>query len=83
MDPTTSLGLTGQAIIVTGAAGGIGGATVRMPVEHGLEVLAVDHASQRLQEVVATLDRADQVAVHFAYPRCTASHPAHLPTAVA
>ncbi len=82
MDPTASLGLAGRTIIVTGAAGGIGGATVRMAVEQGMQVLAVDVAADRLEAVVASSPRPEAVATHVADLGDTAAIPGVVQAAV-
>jgi 3-oxoacyl-[acyl-carrier protein] reductase len=61
-----SFGLAGRTIIVTGAAGGIGGATVRMAVENGMNVLAVDVAGEKLGSFVAGSPHAEAIAAHVA-----------------
>lgn len=66
MDAAASLGLAGRTIIVTGAAGGIGGATVHMAIEQGMQVLAVDVARGRLDDLAATVGRPEALATHVA-----------------
>ena len=56
-------GLEGRVTIVTGAAGGIGGATARTIAECGGIVWAVDLASDRLTEFVADLPGEGHLAV--------------------
>jgi NAD(P)-dependent dehydrogenase (short-subunit alcohol dehydrogenase family) len=46
----------GDAVIVTGAAGGIGAATVENLVNQGIFVFAVDKNSEALSKVLATID---------------------------
>ncbi len=53
-------GLTGKAAIVTGAAGGIGGATVARLVEEGCRVVAVDLNADAVAQI-ATRFGADKV----------------------
>lgn len=62
----SSFGLLGRTIIVTGAAGGIGGATARMAAENGMNVLAVDVARDRLDAFVAESGHPDKIAAHVA-----------------
>lgn len=66
MTGPSSFGLAGRTIIVTGAAGGIGGATARMAVDNGMNVLAVDVAADRLHSFVADSPRAGAIAAHVA-----------------
>jgi NAD(P)-dependent dehydrogenase (short-subunit alcohol dehydrogenase family) len=82
MDAAASLGLTGRTIIVTGAAGGIGGATVRMAVEQGLQVLAVDVARERLDAAVAATGRPDVVVAYVADLADTSAIPGVVSAAV-
>jgi len=49
----TLRGLTGKVAIVTGAAGGLGGATVHRLAEEGVNVVAVDLAESAAKEVAA------------------------------
>jgi len=57
-------GLEGAGVMVTGAAGGIGGATARALAEAGAQVCAVDLPGPALDEAVASLPgRDDHVAL--------------------
>jgi NAD(P)-dependent dehydrogenase (short-subunit alcohol dehydrogenase family) len=51
-----SFATKGDAVIVTGAAGGIGAATVENLVKQGIFVFAVDKNSQALSKILATID---------------------------
>jgi NAD(P)-dependent dehydrogenase (short-subunit alcohol dehydrogenase family) len=53
------LGLEGKAVVVTGAAGGIGSATARMFAEEGARVLAVDLDQEAVDQVRSTLTDPD------------------------
>lgn len=83
MSAPESLGLTGRTIIVTGAAGGIGGAVVRLAVANGMNVLAVDIARERLEAGMAGVSNPAAVAVHVADLADTAAIPAIVEAAVA
>ncbi len=54
---------TGQTVIVTGAASGIGRATASRVAREGGRVIAVDITEERLGELVASLPEADIVTV--------------------
>jgi NAD(P)-dependent dehydrogenase (short-subunit alcohol dehydrogenase family) len=82
MGTPASLGLAGRTIIVTGAAGGIGGATARMAVENGMNVLAVDVARDRLEAFVAGSSRPDAIAAHVTDLADTAAIPGIVQAAV-
>ena len=82
MSTPDSLGLAGRSIIVTGAAGGIGSAVVRMAVDNGMNVLAVDVAADRLEVVVSEIGRPDAVAAHSADMGVTAAIPGIIEAAV-
>lgn len=56
MKPELGLGLEGRAIIVTGAAGGIGRAVVHLLDQVGATVLAVDLTTERAEEAIGDLD---------------------------
>jgi NAD(P)-dependent dehydrogenase (short-subunit alcohol dehydrogenase family) len=60
-------------IIVTGAAGNVGSAVARLLAERGARVAAVDSLRDKLEAVVAGLDRADQ---HIALPNVDLTDPA-------
>ena len=64
--PVPALGLEGRVVIVTGAAGGIGGATARLAVQNGMRVLAVDIAAERLGSYVAACNAGDAMVAHVA-----------------
>ena len=64
--PVPALGLEGRTIIVTGAAGGIGGATARLALKNGMRVLAVDVAAERLESFVRSCAAGDALAAHVA-----------------
>lgn len=53
--PAPSRDLTDTVVVVTGAGGGIGGATVRLAVEAGARVVAGDLRSEALQPLVDEL----------------------------
>jgi NAD(P)-dependent dehydrogenase (short-subunit alcohol dehydrogenase family) len=53
----------GQTVIVTGAGSGIGRATAARIVREGGRVIAVDISRERLDDLVATLQSGDVVAV--------------------
>jgi NAD(P)-dependent dehydrogenase (short-subunit alcohol dehydrogenase family) len=59
-EPRFSLdqGLAGKKLIVTGAAGGIGGAVLRLAVSAGIEVLATDIDAETLAAKVADANEA-------------------------
>lgn len=62
--PPLGNGLEGETVIVTGAAGGIGGSIARMLAECGARVCAVDLPGDRLDAAVASLPgRADHWAL--------------------
>ena len=50
----------GDAVIVTGAAGGIGAATVENLVNQGIFVFAVDKNSEALTKVLASIDPEEE-----------------------
>lgn len=54
------LGIEGKGVVVTGAAGGIGGATARMFAEEGARVLAVDLEQGAVDGVVSALPQPDR-----------------------
>jgi NAD(P)-dependent dehydrogenase (short-subunit alcohol dehydrogenase family) len=58
------LGLDGKAVVVTGAAGGIGSATARMFAEEGARVLAVDLDQEAVDQVRSTFTEPD---LHLAF----------------
>jgi NAD(P)-dependent dehydrogenase (short-subunit alcohol dehydrogenase family) len=64
--PAPALGLEGASIIVTGAAGGIGGAAAMLAARNGMKVLAVDVAAERLHAFVAAAGAGDSMAAHVA-----------------
>jgi NAD(P)-dependent dehydrogenase (short-subunit alcohol dehydrogenase family) len=71
--PSLGEGLEGRSVIVTGAAGGIGGACARAMADCGARVIAVDLPGDRLTGCVETLGgRRD----HLALPLDLASPPA-------
>jgi len=51
-----SFAAKGDAVIVTGAAGGIGSATVENLVNQGIFVFAVDKNSEQLSKILASID---------------------------
>jgi len=51
-----SFAAKGDAVIVTGAAGGIGSATVENLVNQGIFVFAVDKNSEELSKILASID---------------------------
>ena len=51
-----SFAVKGDAVIVTGAAGGIGSATVENLVNQGIFVFAVDKNSEELSKILASID---------------------------
>ena len=59
--PAPSRDLAGTVVVVTGAGGGIGGATVRLAVEAGANVVAGDVRPEPLRDLVEELG-ADRVA---------------------
>jgi NAD(P)-dependent dehydrogenase (short-subunit alcohol dehydrogenase family) len=72
--------LAGKAAVVTGAAGGIGSATVRRFVEEGARVVGVDIAeasSSRVGHLV------DELGGHFAYERADVADPRAIGGAIA
>lgn len=54
------LGIDDRGVVVTGAAGGIGGATARMFAEEGARVLAVDLDQSAVEAVVSTCPEPDR-----------------------
>jgi NAD(P)-dependent dehydrogenase (short-subunit alcohol dehydrogenase family) len=80
--PAPALGLEGRSIIITGAAGGIGGATARLAVQNGMRVLAVDVAADRLHAFVADVGAGDAMAAHVADLGDTAAIPGVVEAAV-
>ena len=82
MQNPPALGLTGRTVIVTGAAGGIGSAVVRMAVANGMNVLAVDVARDRLDAVVGTIAPPEAVAAYVADLAETSAIPAIVEAAV-
>lgn len=61
--PVPGLGLRDRSLIVTGAAGGIGGALVRLAIANGMRVLAVDVAADRLAALAADLGDPMSLAI--------------------
>lgn len=61
--PSLGAGLEGRAVIVTGAAGGIGGEAARLIAECGGIVWALDLPGERLDQFVANLPGAGHVAL--------------------
>jgi 3-oxoacyl-[acyl-carrier protein] reductase len=61
--PASSWGLEGSAVIVTGAAGGIGSAVARAFAAAGARVAAVDRSAERLAPVVAGLAGKGHLAI--------------------
>jgi NADP-dependent 3-hydroxy acid dehydrogenase YdfG len=51
-----SFAAKGDAVIVTGAAGGIGAATVENLVNQGIFVFAVDRNAEALTKILASID---------------------------
>ncbi len=67
-------GLEGKRIVVTGGAGGIGNAAVRLFVEQGAQVACTCHSTQpEVPQAVAChrRDFADRAAVETAFARIT------------
>ena len=64
--PAPALGLEGRVVIVTGAAGGIGGAAATLALANGMRVLAVDIVAARLASFVAASGGGDAIAAHVA-----------------
>jgi len=56
-----SFAAKGDAVIVTGAAGGIGAATVENLVNQGIFVFAVDKNSEELAKVLASIDPENEL----------------------
>jgi NAD(P)-dependent dehydrogenase (short-subunit alcohol dehydrogenase family) len=56
-----SFAAKGDAVIVTGAAGGIGAATVENLVNQGIFVFAIDKNSQALSKILASIDPEGQL----------------------
>jgi NAD(P)-dependent dehydrogenase (short-subunit alcohol dehydrogenase family) len=54
-NPATLFRLDGKVAIITGAAGGIGGATAKLLLELGANVMITDRAGPKLQEAEARL----------------------------
>jgi NAD(P)-dependent dehydrogenase (short-subunit alcohol dehydrogenase family) len=52
----------GETVIVTGAAGGIGAATVSILVEQGIHVICVDKNETALRQVVSKVDQNGKLA---------------------
>lgn len=55
MDMTDDTAVAGRAIIITGAAGGIGAATARLLARHGARLVLVDLAVEPVQALAAEL----------------------------
>ena len=53
--------LDGRAIVITGAAGGIGAAVARMAAKRGARLLLVDPNENGLNDLIGTLPRAGHV----------------------
>jgi NAD(P)-dependent dehydrogenase (short-subunit alcohol dehydrogenase family) len=76
------VGLQGKVAVVTGAASGIGRATVRLFVDEGASVVALDLAEDRLKEAVDGLsgttavaaDVSDSAAVRAAFEQVDREH---------
>jgi len=58
-----SFAAKGDAVIVTGAAGGIGAATVENLVNQGIFVFAIDKNSEALSKVLESIDPEGQITV--------------------
>jgi NAD(P)-dependent dehydrogenase (short-subunit alcohol dehydrogenase family) len=76
-------GLEGKGVVVTGAAGGIGRATVRAFASAGARVCAIDIDQHALEEVIRTVDNPQYHLALAADLRDVASHDALLRTAMA
>jgi NAD(P)-dependent dehydrogenase (short-subunit alcohol dehydrogenase family) len=76
------LGIEGKGVVVTGAAGGIGGATARMFAEERARVLAVDLDEDALEAVVSTLPEPERHLALAGDLRDLAGHDALLRRAV-
>ena len=50
-----------KAVIITGAAGGIGEATTRRIVSEGGKVVIADHSKEKAEQLAAELDRKSVV----------------------
>ena len=81
-DPVPALGLEGRTIIVTGAAGGIGGAAATLALANGMRVLAVDVIADRLEAFVGAASRPDAIVAHVADLADTAAIPGIVAAAV-
>jgi len=56
-------GLAGKTVVLTGAAGGIGGATARAFAAEGARLALIDKDAEGLHELAAALDGTDPVVV--------------------
>jgi NADP-dependent 3-hydroxy acid dehydrogenase YdfG len=63
VEQITSGRFTGQTVIITGAASGIGRATASRVAREGGTVIAVDISAERLESLKAALPQTDIVAV--------------------
>jgi NAD(P)-dependent dehydrogenase (short-subunit alcohol dehydrogenase family) len=61
--------LAGKVCVITGAAGGIGGATAELFVREGAQVVGVDLLSHSIGELSLTADVTDETAVSELYAR--------------